>query len=190
METNNIAERIMTAYERYKNENYSEAFQLFTALWDDGVYEAAIYLGDMYRRGLGAARNVDTARELYKEAASHGVELAQLRYAELSRSEGRYEDALQWYAKLAAAGNISAQYWLYVFYRDGKGVQADSQASTKYLEQAADGGHLYAMRDLSRRYLRGKYGTLGILKGIGMSLRGMTKFAFALANEPGSEKLR
>ena len=103
MGTDSDSERLARAYNQYKNKNYSETFRLFSGLWDEGVYAAGVYLGSLYRQGLGVSQDVSRARELFEEAASHGVSLAALSCVELSRLEGRYEDAFRWYDKLAIA---------------------------------------------------------------------------------------
>jgi len=78
MGTDSDSERLARAYNQYKNKNYSEAFRLFSGLWDEGVYAAGVYLGSLYRQGLGVSQDVSRARELFEEAASHGVSLAAL----------------------------------------------------------------------------------------------------------------
>jgi TPR repeat protein len=189
METGDRSLSLGVACRLIDEKKYTDAFEAFSMLQANSVHDASTYLGYMYQKGLGVAPNDEKAIETYRSGALQGVERAQFYLARLLFSSGQYDEAAKWYSTLYDQGNLSAKYWLYILYRDGLGVVRDRGKSRSFLEQAAESGHLYAMRDLSKRYLRGEYGAFGILRGGWMTLHGIYKWAFALANEPKHDKL-
>jgi TPR repeat protein len=189
MELTDSQKDVTEAYRLLKDKKYAEAFDLFRRTRDAGLYAASTFIGYMYQHGLGRVVDEDKALEAYRDGAAHGVERSQLYLAQLLYGRRQYAEAAELYRILAEDGNVSAKYWLYVIYRDGLGVAQDREKGRALLEQAAASGHLYAIRDLSKRYLRGEYGAFAILRGGGMALHGMYRWAFALANEPNDDKL-
>jgi uncharacterized protein len=162
---------------------------LFRGVRDAGLYAASTFIGYMHQHGLGRVVDENKALEAYRDGAAHGVAPSQLYLAQLLYYRREYAEAAELYRTLAENGNVSAKYWLYVIYRDGLGVAQDREKSRELLERAAASGHLYAMRDLSKRYLRGEYGAFAILRGVWMALQCIYRWAFALANEPNDDKL-
>ena len=189
METSELRQEVAAARTLFKEMKYSEAFIGFLKLHSKGNITASSYLGYMYEHGLGMAVDKDEALRIYREASDRGSERAQLMCASLLRSMSEYAESTRLYAKLSENGNPSAKYWMYICFRDGLGYTKDMQQSDAYLKQAAEAGHLYAMRDLSKQYLRGEHGFIGIFKGIAMSFSAIARSANALANDPDGDKL-
>jgi TPR repeat protein len=180
---------VTEAYRLLKDKKYAEAFDLFCGARDADLYAASTFIGYMYQHGLGRVVDEDKALEAYRDGAAHGVAPSKLYLAQLLYYRRQYAEAAELYRTLAEDGNVSAKYWLHVIYRDGLGVAQDREKGRELLERVAASGHLYAIRDLSKRYLRGEYGAFAILRGVWMALHGMHGWAFAFANEPNDDKL-
>jgi TPR repeat protein len=189
MEPTDSQKDVTEAYRLLKDKNYVEAFDLFRGARDAGLYAASTFTGYMYQHGLGRVVDEDKALEAYRDGAAHGVERSKLFLARLLCERRQYTEAAELFRTLAADGNVSAKYWLYVVCRDGLGIAQDREKARALLEQAVASGHLYAIRDLSKRSVRGEYGAFAILRGGWMVLHGMYRWAFALANEPNDDKL-
>lgn len=189
MEITDNPERLSRAYKLLTEKNYTLALQLLSDLMSADVLAASTHLGYMYEHGLGTKADEDKAIEIYRVGAINGIERSQIHLAKLLFIKQRYSEALKWYTELHNSGSASSAYWLYVIYRDGLGVATDKDLSRIYLNIAAKRDHIYAIRDLSRLYMRGEFGLIGIFKGVYMFIYGICKMAFALANEPTADKL-
>lgn len=66
-----------------------------------------------------------------------------------------YDKAFRIWTKLAAEGNLRAQYWLAQLYYYGQGAQKSDAAAAKWYRTAARRGHLVAMYKLANLYARG-----------------------------------
>jgi hypothetical protein len=104
---------------------------------------AAFHLGEMYRDGLGVARNTGFAVRTFKQAADAGHAGAMLALAQVfERGEdgfGSYPDARVWFEKAALRGNESAQRSLVSMHAEGLGGDRDAVAALSWLTLVADG---------------------------------------------------
>ncbi len=92
-----------------------------------GYAEAQFMLGDMYRGGVGATRDMAQARHWYQAAAAQGHSMA-----------------LESLRILASDGDSAAFYILGVLSRDGRGVPRDLVAARQAFHWASEGGHILA----------------------------------------------
>jgi iron(II)-dependent oxidoreductase len=107
----------------------SAAMQEWLPLAEQGVAEAQLNIGIMYRKGLGVPQDYAKARQWLDKAADQGHDTAQMNMALLYR-EGLgvpqdYAVAADWYRKAALRGNVEGQYNLGWLYLTGTGVSRD-----------------------------------------------------------------
>ena len=100
------------------------------------------------------------APENYYIAAKRGHLQAQKKLAEcfefgLLCLDIDLKSAAYWYRKAAEQGDAEAQYDVYEFYRNGKGVEKDLKEAIRWLEMAANGGYAFAMEVMGDCCLRG-----------------------------------
>ena len=182
-------ELFSSAYDSFTKADYAKALEKFQLLESRGQTLPCAYLGYMFEHGLGVQEDANVALDYYRKGAVAKDALARTYLSNLLRSQGKLTEAVKLYEEPEQFDNPSANYWLYVFYNNGRGVDKDISKSYYYLRKAADLGHLYAVRDLSKLQMRGVFGIGMIIPGIIAFLFGIVKFAFVLANDKHSERL-
>lgn len=132
---------------------------------------AGYYLGTMYERGLGVARNNRSALKWYLRAAGSGDRDAAFALG-LIFLNGRddlpknYSEAFAWFKRAAERGHVEAQFNVGTMYRDGRGVAQDREKGLVWLMLASDQGENSAAELLvrdgseSNAALRAKVATL------------------------------
>lgn len=80
--------------------------------------------------------------------------LAEILYLNLKR----FPDAFAAARKAAELGDITAMFELWVYYDQGRGVEANEQKAFQWLKRAATHGHLAAMKFMEKTYREGRYG--------------------------------
>ena len=185
----NINDSIDLALLNISKRNYSEALKELMSLNIEGNLISNLYIGIIYERGLGVAIDMDKAVQFYSAAAKLGNLTAQRHLAGLLRKMGRNSEAFNWYEVAAEAGSASACYWLYVMYRDGRGVPANQMKSREFLERSSSFGHLYAKRDLAKSDIRGERGFIGIFKGLWSYIHTPFVLFAALRNDSQSDDI-
>ena len=149
-QASDILERGRSAFAENR---YEDAFQAFQLAAKAGNTEAMSSLGYMYTMGLGRKRDLQQARQWYKDAADAGYPdgMAGVAYAyEIAQN---YQQARQWYEKAAAAGSATGMENLGALYETGHGVAQDYQQARQWYEKAATAGDQYAVELLKK--LRG-----------------------------------
>lgn len=68
-------------------------------------------------------------------------------------NSGEYVAAIESFTKASEMGHAGATYYLGLCYRDGKGVDKDSNKSIEYFQLAADQGSLKAQAELAKHYV-------------------------------------
>jgi TPR repeat protein len=86
-------QRLLTAYQALKDKKYAQAFDMFSELRRDGMYEACTHLGYMYQHGIERPIDENSAVEVYLDGVIHGVERCQVRIASLLYLTKRYSEA-------------------------------------------------------------------------------------------------
>lgn len=126
----------------------------------EGNSEAQFLLGKMYHLGLGVEQNREIAGNWLAKAASHSYEdavklLNLLESFGLHVEEGFYQ-RLPELDKLAQDGDAEAQYQLAVRYESGGyGMKKNAEKALYWFKQAANNGHLLAMKSLAHIYRDG-----------------------------------
>lgn len=108
--------------------------------------------------GMTSYRRADfvTAMPLLRKAADAGHAEAQVVLASILDAAESDEEAVAYYRKAAAAGNLDGIYGLGVMLGSGEGVKKDAKEARTLITRAAEGGHKLAIRSLAQVYLRGE----------------------------------
>ncbi len=93
-------------------------------------------LGYMYDVGEGVNVDKPLAMALYRRAWRKGSYAAAANIAILYREQGKYRTMFRWFAKVAEAGDGSAQLHMAKCYLSGQGVRKNPQAALRYLAMA------------------------------------------------------
>jgi len=176
------------AYSLLNSGKFETAIKELERLATKGSHVAPAYLGSAYENGPSGMKDNERALSWYAQSAERGNPTGQFLLGSLYRKVGRATLAREPLEKAAAQGFTPASYRLYLMYERGDGVDQDHTAARKYLHQAVNEGHVYAIRALALQMLRGKYGILGVLKAPFLIGRGFRVTMSAL-RERGSLKL-
>jgi uncharacterized protein len=111
-----------------------------------------------YANGMVSYRRADfvTAMPLLRKAADAGHAEAQVVLASILDSAESDEEAVAYYRKAAAAGNLDGIYGLGTMLGSGEGVKKDVKEAKVLITRAAEAGHKQAIRSLAQVYLRGE----------------------------------
>jgi TPR repeat protein len=142
-----------------------DAYDLTLRLARAGESDAQMKLGWMYQVGKGVERDLEQAKFWYRSALQTQSPRAEFYLGTVYWNESAFPEAISWFEKAASKGFTPAMYQLARMYRHGVGVPRDSRLAAKHVEEAAQGGHLFAQRDLAREMLKGHNGLLRIPVG-------------------------
>ncbi|MGH7265472.1 MAG: tetratricopeptide repeat protein [Candidatus Rokuibacteriota bacterium] len=159
------------------------------ALAQRGSVYAKVAIGWMHETGAGLARDQERARNHYLDAAKSGHPLAQFYLGLLSRRAGRYEEAYAWFRDAATQAYAPALYRLGWAYHAGEGVDRDLSRAADCFRQASRQGHIFGMREVALRMLRGREGLASIPNGLYLYIKAMVSGVVLAARNPKSERL-
>lgn len=113
-----------------------------------------------YAEGMISYRRADfvTAMPLLRKAADAGHAEAQVVLASILDSAESDEEAVAYYRKAAASGNLDGIFGLGSMLGVGEGVKKDVKEARVLITRAAEGGHKLAIRSLAQAFLRGELG--------------------------------
>ena len=142
-----LADALFAAGQRnyVKGEQLRFAARCFRAAADRGHVDAHRYLGSMFWRGDGVAKDETRAVAWLQRAADAGDARAQNNLGTCYDYGGDVivqdcEKAVRWYTLAAAQGEATAQRNLATCYRDCRGVARDLAAAARYFRLAAAQG--------------------------------------------------
>lgn len=139
-------------------QDYREARRIFEKVEEANIYftEANAYLGAIYEKGQGVAKNEELALGYYEKAKS--IAWAKKAYDALFDKldgEKRDKEIMETYA-LAEAGNPEAQYFIGCCYYDGYRTSISYDDARYWFEKAAKQCHVDANSRLGDMYFEGK----------------------------------
>ena len=149
------------------NGNFAEAVTYYTQAAEKGVPGAYLNLGKCYLEGKGVTQDLAKAEELINNAEELGVEEAseikkvllakhedeQNAYANTLLSEGKNDEALAIYKKLAENGNVTGQSNYGNCLLNGWGTQQNMSEGIMWLEKSANQNDAWACLRLAEVYL-------------------------------------
>ena len=127
----------------YQAGNYKEAARQFRPLAEAGDAEAQYYMGYMYEKGQGVAKDQAVMRKWYQRAADGGNAKAQYKVAVgyafgLAGLPQSDEDAAKWLQQSAENGYKRAQKTLGRAYAEGRyGLPRDAKQADYWSKKAA-----------------------------------------------------
>jgi len=117
--------------------NYSEALQRYNIAKQKGNFYSNFLLSELYRNGLGVAKNEETAIDLLEDVKEVDP-IAAYKLAFHYIAKNKNEDAIE-LLTYSAINNVKvAQYELAKIYSNGSIVEADSEKSLYWNEQYED----------------------------------------------------
>ena len=131
------------AAQAYARGDYAVAADQWRVHAAQGNAEALFNLGQLYRQGLGVAKDAEKAEVYYTRAAERGHAAAQSNLGTMLYFRDRNPDrqaALEWWRKAAAGLDVRAQYMLGVAHINGDDVSRDVVKGYAWLTLAAAGG--------------------------------------------------
>ena len=141
-----FASDLSTAKQAYDTQNYKVAFNIYSALAEQGNDVAQNMLGIMYRDGLWIPPDRSEAIRWFNISAVQGNAYGQSNLGRELFSKGSCFSsacpiALSWTRKSAEQGNVSAQVHLGMIHRMGwGGVAVDVNEAMKWLSRAVQQG--------------------------------------------------
>jgi len=155
----------------YQARKYQEAVPYLRSAADNGHEEAMYLLGLLYWKGFGVLQDVDESMKWLKRASGNGSyyareELKKIEKAGLPQVDEykmgydafqlkKYKEAVSWFTKSAAKGNMEAMFNLGMIYQLGAGTEipANEKEAVGWYQKAADKGHVNSMNNLGQLYL-------------------------------------
>ena len=135
----------MAEYRGYTHsQDYSKAFELFQEAAKKRKSVAYMYLGRMYRDGLGIEKNYDLAKKWFTRADKSGHEFAILDISTIDNMIG------------AENGDLEAMWKLANGYMEGFHISLDVNEALRWYRTAAENGHVKSQESLGYIYYKGK----------------------------------
>ncbi len=141
----------------FANDEFEQAAALYESAAKRNIPAAMVALGNLHARGLGRARNAETAHGWYIKAARLGDPVAEFLVGRNNErgTAGVKQDraeALKWYRSAASKGNADAMNNIAVMYALGEGVAKDPAEAVNWYRKAAEAGNSNAMFNLAAQY--------------------------------------
>jgi len=157
----------MEVPDRYHDQIINEGFETWVAktvetrklclqLAEQGDANAQLFVGTLYAKGAGVARDDAEAARWFGKAAAQGQAEAQTRlglaYASGDGVPHDPAEAVKWYRLAAEQGNAWGQFQLAGMYVLGYGVKANCAEAVKWVEKAVQQGYEDAIWALVMMY--------------------------------------
>jgi hypothetical protein len=139
------ADQLEDAKAAIKNEDLQKAYELLLPLAEGGNAEAQTILGSMYVSGQGVEKDPTKGLSWIMKAAVQGYEAARIKAFLICLEE-------------AQQGNVGAMYNVGYMCLNNWGGEHDTNVCIKWLESAANLGHMRSATLLSQIYTKGMFG--------------------------------
>lgn len=132
----------LEALTAYQSGNYERAMKLFRPLAEQGDPQAQYYLGRMYEKGQGVAKDNEKLAQWYRRSADNGYAKAQYKLAVgyalgLAGVEQDDAEAVKWLQRSAEGGYRRAQRVLARAYSEGRfGLPRDRRQAEYWTRKA------------------------------------------------------
>jgi TPR repeat protein len=162
----NQEERSRKAYDLYFSGNMPEAFSSYMELAKEGYVASQRFVGWLYFRGEGVAKDNDKALFWFNQAAASEDSEAMFGIGRVFMERGDYQAAFSWFEKSSGKDFLPAAYWVARFLRDGIGIEADKAKAFEIFKQTAVLGHLQSLREYALMLLGEDAGLVSKAKGV------------------------
>ena len=130
--------------------------ETFDEMSKKGDIFACKFMQECYNRGVGVKRNTDKAAEYQRLAADAGDDESCMPVGLYLYNNGKRGESYNYFRRAAELGDIRAAYFCgLMLYNGDDGVKKDNKEGMKYLQQAADEGHVAATFKIGEVYLNG-----------------------------------
>ena len=144
----------------------------------------AIYeMGRASVNGIGTSRNLEEAEKWLRKLAEKKSVRGNYHLARLLLSQKRFHEAMEALRFSAARGFAPALLSLGKIYYFGWGVDRDVDRAVRYLEQASEGGSVFATRLLASVMLRTRTGLLARYRATELICKSAVQFILVLMKE-------
>jgi enhanced entry protein EnhC len=146
-------------FSAYRLGNYNKAIEPLLSQSDKNSV-ADYYLGRIYLYGYGQLKNTQLAMRYFTQAAQKGyLPATQLlaKYALLHDKDP--QQAVGWFKRAAAAGDVNAQMFMAAAYLYGIGVKKNQDSATHYYIDAAKNGNAIAQYTLAENFIDSRHAT-------------------------------
>jgi len=169
---------------------YVEALGIYERLAEDGDVRCDLYVAKLLFDGIGVPQDRLDAMCRFRRVAETGVPDGMFYFASALSVQGEDQEAFKWYQRAAAKYYSPALFRLGNCYLEGIGIEKNKKLGFSCLEEAARSGHVIAMGQLARRYLRGENGIMMLPRGIKLLILAALKaWRHARRDDPFAEDL-
>ena len=166
------------------------AYGQLLALADGGSIMSMVYLGWMFRDGIGRKADFPEAEYWFKRVADSGALIGTSYLGELYQIHGDHNKAREIFSIGAAQEYVPAMYLLGRMYVFGSGGFRDDAKGRALLEKCAALGYLRAKAALANMLMRGSDGFRGRIKGLWNGFRFMREAIQLYKHDPDNEAIK
>lgn len=180
-------DKAMNLFLRATKHGFNGLVETFDEMAQMGDLFACKFMQECYNKGVGVKRNTDKAAVYQRLAADAGDEDSYFPVAMNLYNADRHSESFKYFEKATKLGNVKAAYFYGLMLFDGdEGVEQDKEKGLRYLQKAADKGHVAANLKLGESYLYGNGVNMDKTKGALMikiaAEKGNNKAMWILAN--------
>lgn len=146
------------------------ALSEFKSLAEQGSVMSMLYIADAYLFGIGATIDLKEHERWLQRARESGSASAAYKLGLLYLRTGDRDRAMENLLLSASLNFTPAVVRLGSIYARGQFVPIDTKIAREFLERAHSSGHAIARKELARLLIRGKFGLLQAMRGLGLYL--------------------
>lgn len=159
-------------------------------LAEEGSIMAPMYIGCMYRDGLGVDKNLDEAEVWLSKSVNLGNSQAKIHLCDIYDSRGNQELLFGALTDLANDDNPQAMTRLAVIYQKSAYADYDGNKVHDLLRRAHQLGNVWGTKMLAKFYATGKNGILYIPMGIFLYIYGLLKYMLIFRSDKRDPRLQ
>lgn len=149
---------LRSAQESYQRKDFVRAYNKYLSLSKNGHGDSQVFLGWMIQNGIGTQIDLNESALWFERAASLGSVQGAFYYGRYLTTQGRDEQALEWYRTAANKGDIASIFRVGYSLVRGKGTAIDIHKGYQYLLSAAADGNIFAKREVGILDVKGNRG--------------------------------
>ena len=116
---------------------YQKAFKIYSQKADRSG-EACYELGNMYKNGLGVARDMDQAKFYFKKGAMANDRNASYEYGLICKADLEYPEAFAYFNQAAEKAHVLAMYELAKLYEEGLGTDMNRSKAIEWYRKCTE----------------------------------------------------